>query len=117
MTKTLDQSLIFRSRRRVYPGQLTPEQAIAINLFWRKGVRAAVLARVFKVSKNTIYYRCLTGAAESYQDSPHSAKVALETNKTIEALGEKEAWKRYVTDKMVTSINREMETDVERKRA
>ena len=42
---------------------------IALNLLWRKKVRVPVLAKVFRCSKNTIYYNCLTGDAPSYPAS------------------------------------------------
>ena len=46
-----------------------------------------------------------------------SSKVAFETNQLIDSLGEDAAWKRYVTDKMVSAVNAGMETEIERKNA
>jgi Zn-dependent peptidase ImmA (M78 family) len=119
MIKPVDRSLIFRARRKRtnYPNQLTPEQAIAINLFRRDGTRAIILARAFGVSKNTIYYRCLKGEAASYQDSPESVKVAKEANRVIDSMGFQAAWEKYVTQDMVDRVEAELKADLENKAA
>lgn len=114
-TQILDETLIFETRRRVRKDGLTPEARIAINLFWRRGVRVPILGKVFKTSKNTIYYRCLTGGADSYPNSDQF-NPAAETNATIERLGEEEAYKRFVTPKMIKAVNDEMAREAEKRR-
>jgi hypothetical protein len=109
MTVALDQMLLFRTRRRNLP----PETCIAINLFWRDGVKASILAKAFNVSKNTIYYQCLTGDAKSYPASPDT-NTARQINKVIDSMGVKAAWRRFVTDSMVRAVNAEMAVEVER---
>lgn len=112
MTIALDQSLIFRVRRKAGANQLTPEQCIAINLLRRKGIRGTILAKAFRVSKNTIYYRCLTGSAASYRGST-TYNVADEVNRIIDKMGAEAAWRKFVTDDMVGKVNKAMETEVE----
>ena len=89
---------------------------MALNLFWRKNVRVPILARVFKVSKNTIYYRALTGTADSYPTSIHSNN-AHETNALIDKMGAEKAWHRYVTDDMVRDVEAEIKADRARREA
>jgi hypothetical protein len=113
-TVALDESLIFRTKRRTTEVGLTPEQCIAINLFWRKGVRAAILAKVFQVSKNTIYYRCLTGTRPSYPASADTS-TARQTNSVIDGLGETAAWQKFVPDEMVRAVNAEMAAEAVRR--
>ena len=112
MTVALDPGLIFETRRRT-PG-ISDAECIAINLFWRKKVRVPILARVFKVSKNTIYYRALTGMADSYPNSRYSNR-AKDTNALIDQIGEKAAWDRYVTDDMIRKVNAEMAEELRRR--
>lgn len=116
MTTVLDQSLVFRAKRKVRKGELTPEKAIAINLFWRKRVSALRLAEVFGVSPNTIYYRCLTGRAKSYRlNTPRGVKSAIEANRVIDAMGMDAAWDRYVTPEMVRAVHGELEAAIGRR--
>jgi hypothetical protein len=89
MNIQLDENLLRQARRSPRHDTLSENERIALNLFWRKGVRVPVLAKVFQCSKNTIYYNCLTG--------------------------EKEAWSRYVTDGMVRAVNAANKELVERK--
>jgi hypothetical protein len=114
MNVTLDESLIYRAKRRAREDGLTPEERIALNLFWRKGVRVPILAKVFRCSKNTCYYKSLTGEADSYPNSNRSNSAA-ETNALIDSLGVDEAWRRFVTDDMVAAVNAEMALEVERR--
>jgi hypothetical protein len=107
MTIQLNEDLIYLTKRRPRGDGLKPRERIAINLFWRRGVKVPVLARAFNVSKNTIYYKCLTGQANSYP----SGSLAEETNDLIERLGVEEAYKRYVTPKMIKDVNDEMERE------
>jgi hypothetical protein len=104
----LDQTLLALTerapRRR---GGLTERERIAINLFWRYGVRVALLAKVFRVSKNTIYYTCLTGTADSYPNVDDTNR-AKKTNELIDSIGFEAAWNQYVTDDMVRKVNRAM---------
>lgn len=110
----LDEALIDRHRRKPREDTLTIDKRIAINLFWRKGVKATTLAKVFHVSKNTLYYRALTGDADSYPNSAHLNQAA-ETNALIDRMGEREAWERYVTDDMVIAVNTAMAEEIERR--
>ena len=64
MTRALDETLVHKTKRAPRESTLTDNECVALNLFWRKNVRVPILAKVFKVSKNTIYYRALTGNAE-----------------------------------------------------
>lgn len=108
---TLNETLIYSTRRRGRPGGLTPDQRVAVNLFWRKRVRAVILARVFNVSPNTIYYAALTGEADSYPTSMQRNSAA-KVNDLIEEIGEEEAWRRFVTDDMINEVNAEMARDL-----
>lgn len=115
MNVRLDETLIYRTRRRAREDGLTADERIAINLLWRKKVRVAILAEVFNVSKNTIYYKALTGTADSYPNSPRSNSAA-ETNEAIERLGFDEAWKQFVTDDIVKRINEANKREADRRR-
>lgn len=106
MSAQLDENLIYLTKRRAREDGLTADERIAINLLWRKKVRVQVLAKVFGVSKNTIYYKALTGEADSYPNSNRS-NSAVETNEVIERMGPEAAWKQFVTDKMVRDVNAE----------
>jgi predicted DNA binding protein len=97
----LDEELIYRTRRR---GRvLTPADRIALNLFKRRGVRVVVLARAFGVSKNTVYYKAITGEAPSYPQGD----AAADTNALIDKIGADVAWEKYVTNAMIAAVNRE----------
>lgn len=100
-------SLLYRTKRRARKDGLTPDERVAINVFWREGVRVPVLAKVFKVSKNTIYYKALTGEADSYPNSNRS-NSAKETNELIESLGLEKAREQFITDKMQHAVEAEM---------
>ena len=110
----LDETLIFRTKRRRRPDGLSDDERIAINLLWRKGVRVAILAEVFNVSKNTIYYKALTGTADSYPTSIRSNSAA-DTNAQIEHLGVKKAERRYLTDKIKAAVNAALERELEKR--
>ena len=111
----LDEDLIYRTKRRAREDGLTPEDRIAVNLFWRKKVKVAVLAKVFGVSRNTIYYKALTGTADSYKNTNRS-NSAIEANAVIERLGPDEAWRQFVTDKMVKAVNDENRREAARRK-
>jgi hypothetical protein len=100
---------MYLTKRRARGDGLTPRERIAINLFWRRGVKVPVLARVFGVSKNTIYYKCLTGMADSYPNG--ASNLAEETNELIESMGEAKAYEKYVTPKMIRAVNADMERE------
>lgn len=114
MSVTLDETLINLSRRKPREDALTADALMAVNLFWRKHVRVPILARVFHASKNTLYYRALTGTADSYPNSLYSNQ-AREINETIDRMGEDEAWRRYVTDDMVAAVNAAMREEIDRR--
>ena len=117
MTKELDETLIYKTKRKPREDGLTDDECIAINLFWRKHVKVPILAKVFRVSKNTCYYRCLTGNANSYPNSIYSNK-ASDTNALIDKMGFQKAWEHtYVTDQMVEDVEAEMAAELARREA
>ena len=85
-------------------GGLSFDERMAVNWFWRQDVKATILAKVFRVSKNTIYYSALTGLAQSYP-----AKTAVEINETIDQLGMGEVERLYVKPWMIKAVNAELE--------
>ena len=102
-TVQLDETLIAQARRSPRHDGLSFDERVALNLLWRKKVRVLVLAKVFKCSKNTIYYNCLTGDAPSY---PASGNVkAREIHELIDRIGEAKAWRQYVTQPMILAVN------------
>ena len=116
MTREIDETLIYKTKRKPREDGLTDDECIALNLFWRKHIKVPILAKVFKVSKNTIYYRALTGSADSYPTSMYSNK-AKDTNALIDKMGFQAAWNRYVTDQMVDDVEAEMAAELARREA
>jgi hypothetical protein len=115
MTMSQDyQTLIYRTKRRSRDDGLTPEERVAINIFWRDGVRIPILANVFRVSKNTIYYKALTGEADSYPTSSRT-NSAKETNDLIEHLGVEEARAQFVTERMQRAVEQELAREAKRR--
>jgi transposase-like protein len=112
----LDRTLVYLTKIKGGRGHLTPEEKLAINVFWRDGVRVPAIARAFGVGKNTIYYNCLTGEAPSYTSTP-AINPPEEINQLIEDMGLDEARRRFVTSEMNERINREMEVELDRGRA
>jgi hypothetical protein len=112
MSIELDKALMARSRRKVRA--LTFADRVAINLLYdnRKGVSGPVLARVFGVSKNTIYYKSLTGKADSY---PTTGEQVNEVEGEIARLGRDEAKAIYLTDEILTRVNTELQRTARRK--
>ena len=97
----LDQDLVRLAKRAPRHDGLSESERIAMNLFWRRGVRVPILAKVFQCSKNTCYYNCLTGDAASY---PPTNK-AKEINDLIDRIGEEKAWEENVTATMIRAVN------------
>ena len=85
-------------------GGLSFDERMAVNWFWRQDVKATILAKVFRVSKNTIYYSALTGLAQSYP-----AKTAVEINEAIDQIGMDEVKRLYVKPWMTKAVNAELE--------
>ena len=87
---------------------LTREQCIAINLFHRKNVTIAILCKVFGVAKNTLYYKALTGDADSYPNSG-SDNQAKEINDFVDGvvgrMGLDAAINEYTTPEQRRAIN------------
>ena len=110
----LDETLIYRTKRRAREDSLSPEERIQINLLWRKKVRVPILAKVFQCSKNTCYYKCLTGKANSYPNSNRS-NSADETNAVIDKMGVDEAWQQFMTDNIVRRVNFENRKEADRR--
>jgi hypothetical protein len=107
----LDETLIYRAKRRARDDGLSVDERVAINLFRRRGVRVPTLAAAFEVSKNTIYYKCLTGRADSYPGSP-DRNEADATNALIDKLGVKEAWDKFVSDEMINRVNAQLALEI-----
>ena len=116
MTREIDETLIYKTKRKPREDGLTDNECVALNLFWRKNIKVPILAKVFRVSKNTIYYRALTGKADSYPNSLYSNK-AKDTNALIDKMGFQRAWDNYVTDEMVDAVEAEMAAEVARREA
>jgi hypothetical protein len=117
MTVALNEDLIMRMRRKPREDTLTEAECIAINLFWRKKVNVTLLAKVFKVSKNTIYYRAITGTGGDGYLSPLYSNQANEVNTLIDKMGAAKAWSKYVTDEMVIAVNQALEEELEQRDA
>ncbi len=115
MPRAPDPRLVYFLKRKPRKNTLSPETCIAINLFARKGWKVSVLAKAFKVGRNTIYYRTLTGDAPSYPNSIY-ANSARDTNDLIDAIGEKVAWRDYVTPAMVEAVEAAGRAVLERRR-
>jgi hypothetical protein len=96
----LDQDLVRRARRAPRKDELSEGERIAMNVFWRSGVRVPVLSRIFGCARNTVYYNCLTGDQVSYPSNR-----AIEINEFVEKIGVGEAYRRYVTPEMVKAVN------------
>jgi hypothetical protein len=116
MTREINETLIYKTKRKPREDGLTDDECIALNLFWRKHIKVPILAKVFRVSKNTIYYRALTGKADSYPNSLYSNK-AKDTNALIDKIGFQVAWNQYVTDEMVDAVEAEMAAELSRREA
>lgn len=114
MTDELDIATVFRLKRRRRKEGLSDAERVAINLFRREGVNVRILARVFKVSPNTCYYKAVTGKAPSYPTSMRS-NPAGETNAIIEKLGEKRAKKEFITPEMRRAVNAALKAEKERR--
>jgi hypothetical protein len=116
MTIEIDKTLLYRTKRRGREDGLTPEERVAINLLWNnnQGVRVPILSKVFLVGKNTIYYKALTGSANSYPTTDASNSAA-ETRALIERLGYDEAYRQFVTPKMIQAVNQEMALEAARR--
>jgi hypothetical protein len=119
MSIQLDQKLIDRAKTREHD-KLSQAERVAANLFWRyrtkegAAVPISVIAKVFGVSKNTLYYRCLKGYAKSYPKT--HVNTAVETNEMIDKLGFQQAWDTYVTEDQAKAIDAAMRAYVRAKR-
>jgi hypothetical protein len=71
-----------------------------------------VLARAFKCSKNTIYYKSLTGRADSYPTTGGPVN-AVETE--IARLGVEAASRLYITEEIQAKVKAELERTARRK--
>ena len=97
----LDRNLIRQARVAPRKDAISQSDRIAANVLWRDGVPIPVLVKLFKRSKNTLFYSAFTGEAASYPRS-HPAR---EINDLVEALGVDEARRRYVTEDMTQAVN------------
>jgi hypothetical protein len=104
MNVQLNEALILRTRRRVRDDQLTFGERMAMHWFWRRKVKVPIIAKVFKVGKNTVYYKSLTGEADSYPTSSRSNSVA-EVRALFDKMGEAEVRRVYVRDQWVEEVN------------
>lgn len=114
----MDKSLDTKTIR--HYGHFTLEDAIVANLLYRRGVRVAVLMKLFGVGKGMIYYKCLTGNGRTDAEKDRqpirafgedtrmnrNSNLFEKVKATIKKMGEDEAWKMYVTDKTIDKVNR-----------
>jgi hypothetical protein len=116
MTKLrYDEKLLAELAVRHDPDLLSLGDKIAINLAWRKKARVPILAKLYSVSKNTIYYTCLTGGSAGY---PHGAtNTAAEVNRLIDEIGVEAAFETYLTDEHVRRTNLALKKTLEAKEA
>jgi hypothetical protein len=107
-----DPAMIARSRRKVRA--LSFDERVAIRLMWHegKGVPGPVLARAFRCSKNTIYYRSLTGRADSY---PTTGTDVDQVEAEIARLGIEEASRLYITEEIQAKVKAELARTARRK--
>jgi hypothetical protein len=114
MSFELNRALIVRSRLKAR--KLSLSDRIVINLLYdnksKDSVSVPILARVFKCSKNTIYYKSLTGRADSYPTNGHEVS---EVEREIALLGREEAKRKYLTDKIMKKVRAEVERTARRK--
>lgn len=94
----LDRGLLRRARRAPRKDEVSEDERIAMNLFWRDGVRVPILVKIFRCSRSTIYYNCLTGYGEP-------TARATEINAEIDRMGEAKARALYIKPWMVKQIN------------
>lgn len=107
MSLTVEDSAVYRAtRRQRRKEKLTQQERIALNVFWREGVPVPLLAKVFRIAKNTIYYKALTGQAESYPTASQYEDSGAQINDWVEEMGVEKARELYVTKKMRTAIKR-----------
>lgn len=114
MSVALDENLINRIRKNPRTLTLTFEECVAANWFWRKHVNIKILSKVFHAGKNTLYYRALTGTADSYPTSIYENQ-AQEVNDLVDKIGMEETEQRYVTDEMKAAVNAELALELERR--
>lgn len=104
MTKLrYDKKLLARLSKRRDPDVLSLADKIAINLAWRDRARIPILAKLYGVSKNTIYYKCISGDAASYPSG--ETNTAAEINAIIDRIGVEAAFETYLTDEHVKRTN------------
>lgn len=106
-TVELNVGAIEQMRRKKREDGLSLAERIALNLFWRHGVRAAILARVFNVSKNTVYYTVL---------NKRKSVAAKEAHARLEREGEEACWNKYVSDKQISLVNAELDASMKQRR-
>ena len=94
----LDQNLLRRARRAPRKDEVSEDERIAMNILWRDGVRVPILTQIFRCSRSTIYYNCLTGYGEP------TARAA-EINAEIDRMGEAKARAKFVKEWMIDAVN------------
>lgn len=98
--------------------KLTHDELIAANLMWRKDPRLVpILAKALGCSKNTLYYRAITGHADSYPASGSEAdRINREVDKIIALSGSlKQAIAEHVPDSIADAVNAEVARRVQLK--
>jgi|SRR5579864_388722 len=116
MPVEIDKSLLYLTKRQARKDGLSDGERIALHLLWDNGlgVKVPILAKAFKVSKNTIYYKALTGDADSYPNSKRSNSAA-DTRAMIEELGVEEAKRRFITPEIKAAVERELKLELARR--
>jgi hypothetical protein len=109
----LNEALILRTRRRVRNDAMTFDERMAMHWFWRQKVKVGIIAKVFRVGKNTVYYKSLTGDANSYPNSSRSNSVT-EVKAHFDELGPDEVRRTYVKDAWIKEVNALLQAEIAR---
>jgi hypothetical protein len=93
----LDEEALVNARARSRDRKLSSLEKLAIYAFAVKGVQAPVLARVFDVNPNAIYY-----ITKWEHTAAHRA-----AKESFERLGEERVWAEIVTEAQIEQVNAE----------
>jgi hypothetical protein len=109
----LDPVTAYLTRRSPREGGLTPAERVAVYLLWNggKGYKVGLLAKAFRVSRNTIYYKALTGKGDSYPNTSRSNQ-AEDTQALIDYMGVEAATERFVTPEIRALVQAEVDRQI-----
>jgi hypothetical protein len=88
--------VIQHTKRKRRSDGLNLHERVAIRLFYDRGVRAAILARVYKVSRNTIYYSALLD---------RGGRAATEVEEYLKQWGPDNVYRDEVTAEEILAVN------------